>query len=160
MSRRRPLLLRAVAVACGLLSALSVAAQEGRPPASPPAAETARQKQLERDASVNLSLAKKAIQEEGFANGRVALNVWKVTAIEAETFDARLYEELKRQLYEKSLRESLRCVEQGIAQRNAADAMRCLQLYRLHAQEIRLFDARRYEELQRRIGEIRAREKR
>ncbi|MEJ5358420.1 MAG: hypothetical protein WHT06_07055 [Desulfobacterales bacterium] len=160
MSRRRPLLLLAGAVACALGSALSVAAQEGRPPASPPAAETARQKQLERDASVNLSLAKRAIQEEGFANGRVALNVWKVTAIEADAFDARLYEELRRQLYEKSLRESLRCVEQGIAHRNTADAVRCLQLYRHHAQEIRLFDARRYEELNRRISEIRTREKR
>ncbi len=142
-----------------LLCALPAAAQETRPPAAPPAAETVRQKQLERDASVSLSLAKKAIQEEGFANGRVALNVWKVTALEAGTFDARLYEELRRQLYEKSIRESLRCVEQGIAHRNPADAGRCLQLYRLHGQEIGLFDPRRYEDLSRRVGEIRRREK-
>ncbi len=160
MSRRRPVFLLAAALAVALSPAPPGASQEKPPPASAPAAETARQKQLEREASVNLSLAKKAIQEEGFANGRVALNVWKLTAIEADTFDARLYEELRRQLYEKSLRESLRCVEQGILHRNAVDAARCLQLYRHHAQEIRLFDARRYEELQRRIGEIRTREKR
>ncbi len=160
MSRLRPVWLLAAVFAGALGSALPATAQERPPPASAPAVETARQKQLEREASVNLSLAKKAIQEEGFANGRVALNVWKVTAIEADTFDARLYEELRRQLYEKSLRESLRCVEQGIVQRNAVDAARCLQLYRHHAREIRLFDARRYEELQRRIGEIRTREKR
>lgn len=159
MRRHRPWRALPAPLALFLLCALPVAAQETRPPAAPPAGDTVRQRQLERDASVSLSLAKKAIQEEGFANGRVALNVWKVTALEAGTFDARLYEELRRQLYEKSVRESLRCVEQGIAHRNPADAGRCLQLYRLHGQEIGLFDPRRYEDLSRRLGEIRRREK-
>ncbi|MCK7471194.1 MAG: hypothetical protein MZU95_10755 [Desulfomicrobium escambiense] len=33
--------------------------------------------ELERDSAVNLSLAKKSIQDDAFYNAKVALNVWK-----------------------------------------------------------------------------------
>lgn len=135
----------------GLVIAAAAAAQS--------APDAARQRELERDAAAYLSLARKAIQEEGFYNARVALNVWKAGATEAGTFDPKIYEDLKRQLYEKSMRDNLRCIESAIAQRDVVNANTCLKIYRLHASEINAFDPRRYEELKSRIAAIRRREK-
>lgn len=134
-----------------LLVAAAAAAQS--------APEAARQRELERDAAAYLSLARKAIQEEGFSNARVALNVWKASALDAGNFDPKTYEDLKRQLYEKSVRDNLRCVESAIAHRDIPNANTCLKIYRLHATEIGAFDPRRHEELKNRIGAIRRREK-
>lgn len=133
--------------------------QPSRPQPSPPPAEALRQRELERDAAVNLSLAKKSIQDDAFYNAKVALNVWRLSAIEAGNFDRKLYEDLRKQLYEKSIRENLRCIDVAVAQRDAPDANLCLKIYRLHSQEINAFDATRYEELKTRVGGIRKKEK-
>jgi hypothetical protein len=141
----------AVAGASGAQTAAPAA-----PPSAPPAShESARQKDLEREAAVNLSLAKKSIQEDAYYNARVALNVWRASALEAGTFDPRVYDELKKQLYDKSVKDNLRCIDTAIAQRDAPEANLCLRIYRLHATEIGVFDPRRYEELRTRIGAIR-----
>jgi hypothetical protein len=117
--------------------------------------DAARQKELERDAAANLSLAKKSIQDDAFSNAKVMLNVWKVSAVEAGTFDRKVYDDLKRQLYDKSVKENLRCIESAIAQRDAPEANLCLKIYRLHATENGVFDAKRYDELKARIAAIR-----
>lgn len=119
----------------------------------------ARQKELDRDAAVNLSLAKKSIQDDAFYNARVALNVWKGSAIAAGNFDKKLYEELRKQLYDKSIRDNLRCIESSISQRIIPDANHCLKIYRLHAQEIGAFDPKRYEDLKKRVAAIPPRKK-
>jgi hypothetical protein len=126
-------------------------------PAAP--SDSARQKELERDAAINLSLAKKSIQEDAFYNARVALNVWKLSALDAGNFDLKLYEDLRKQLYEKSIRDNLRCIDVAVAQRDAAEANMCLKIYRLHSQEINTFDARRYEDLRARVNAIRRKER-
>jgi hypothetical protein len=128
-----------------------------QPPAPTP--EVVRQRELERDAAVNLSLAKKSIQDDAFYNAKVALNVWRLSAIEAGNFDRKLYEDLRKQLYEKSIRENLRCIDVAVAQRDAPDANLCLKIYRLHSQEINAFDPKRYEELKARVSGIRKKEK-
>jgi hypothetical protein len=160
MSLNRQLILGAALTAATLLS-LGVAA-EGFCQASPlqsQAKTDARQRDLERDAAVNLSLAKKSIQDDAFYNARVALNVWKSSAIAAGSFDKKLYEELRKQLYEKSIRDNLRCIESSISQRAAPDANQCLKIYRLHSQEIGQFDPKRYEELKKRVAAIPPRKK-
>jgi hypothetical protein len=133
--------------------------QPSRTQPSAPSPEVLRQRELERDAAVNLSLAKKSIQDDAFYNAKVALNVWRLSAIEAGNFDRKLFEDLRRQLYEKSIRDNLRCIDTAVAQRDAPDANLCLKIYRLHSQEINAFDPKRYEELKARVSSIRKKEK-
>ena len=142
-----------------VLTAPNADAQPGKPSAPAAPSDSARQKELDRDAAINLSLAKKSIQDDAFYNARVALNVWKLSALDAGNFDLKLYEDLRQQLYEKSIRENLRCIDVAVAQRDAPEANMCLKIYRLHSQEINTFDPRRYEELKTRVGGIRKREK-
>ena len=142
-----------------VLTAPNADAQPGKPSAPAAPSDSARQKELDRDAAINLSLAKKSIQDDAFYNARVALNVWKLSALDAGNFDLKLYEDLRKQLYEKSIRDNLRCVDIAVAQRDAPEANMCLKIYRLHSQEINTFDPRRYEELKTRVGGIRKREK-
>ena len=142
-----------------VLTAPNADAQPGKPSAPAAPSDSARQKELDRDAAINLSLAKKSIQDDAFYNARVALNVWKLSALDAGNFDLKLYEDLRKQLYEKSIRENLRCIDVAVAQRDAPEANMCLKIYRLHSQEINTFDPRRYEELKTRVGGIRKREK-
>jgi len=135
------------------------AGQAAKPQAPSASPETARQKELERDAAVNLSLAKKSIQDDAFYNAKVALNVWKLSAIEAGTFDRKLYEDLRKLLYEKSIRDNLRCIDYAVAHRDAPDANLCLKIYHLHSQEISAFDPKRYEDLRARVNGIRKKER-
>lgn len=165
MAPARPILIVLSVAAAALLfgaAARDVCGQSGRtPPASaPPQAQPdARQKELERDAAVNLSLARKSIQDDAFYNARVTLNVWKISALDAGTFDPKIYEELKKQLFDKSVRDNLRCIEVSIGRRDAATANQCLRIYQLHSQEIGSFDARRFEDLKSRVGEVRRKER-
>jgi hypothetical protein len=160
MSVNRRLILSAILTAATLLSLVAVPAAFGQASPSPPAAQTdARQRELERDAAVNLSLAKKSIQDDAFYNARVALNVWKSSAAAAGNYDQKLYEELRKQLYDKSMKDNLRCIESSIAQRDNPNANKCLKIYRLHAQEIGAFDPQRYEELKKRVAAIPPRKK-
>jgi hypothetical protein len=153
----------ALAAAVLLLLAFAGTGQTQSPPPqtqpSVPPAELLRQRELERDAAINLSLAKKSIQDDAFYSAKVALNVWRLSAVEAGNFDGKLYEDLRKQLYEKSIRDNLRCLDVAVAQRDASDANLCLKIYRLHSQEIDAFDAKRYEELKARVNGIRKKEK-
>jgi hypothetical protein len=146
----------ALALLLFVLISTPAAGQEAKPKATP---ETLRQKELERDAAVNLSLAKKSIQDDAFYNAKVALNVWKISATEAGNFDRKLYEDLRKQLYDKSLRDNLRCIDVAVAHRDAVNANNCLRIYRLHAQEINAFDPKRYEDLRSRVNGIRKKER-
>ncbi|MCU0601681.1 MAG: hypothetical protein MUC33_03310 [Desulfobacterales bacterium] len=157
-SRKR---VRAAALALMLvaLAAPDAGGQAAKPAAPVIQPDAARQRELERDAAINLSLAKKSIQDDAFYNAKVALNVWKISAVEAGNFDRKLYEDLRKQLYEKSIRDNLRCIDVAVAHRDAADANLCLKIYRLHAQEINAFDPKRYEDLRARVSGIRKKEK-
>jgi hypothetical protein len=157
-SRKR---FRAAALALMLvaLAAPDAGGQAAKPAAPVIQPDAARQRELERDAAINLSLAKKSIQDDAFYNAKVALNVWKISAVEAGNFDRKLYEDLRKQLYEKSIRDNLRCIDVAVAHRDAPDANLCLKIYRLHAQEINAFDPKRYEDLRARVNGIRKKEK-
>jgi hypothetical protein len=128
-------------------------------PATPLSPEIQRQRELERDSAVNLSLARKSIQEDAFYNAKVALNVWKSSAVDAGNFDQKVYDELRKQLYDKSLRDNLRCIELSIAHRDFQDANQCLRIYRLHATEVGTFDPKRYDDLRERVNSIRKKDR-
>ena len=109
--------------------------------------EKARKRELKRDAALNLWRLKKSIEEEGFYASRVALNIWRSTAIDAGTFDQDKYDELKKQMYEKSVKNSLLCFEYYLGEMSFHDAFMCLQTWKIHSQEIGVFDQDKYEAL-------------
>lgn len=113
--------------------------------------ETKEQKLLKRYANQSLSRLKLAIKKEGFYNCRVALNVWEMNAKEAGTFDQALYDEFKKQIYEKSLNENMKWFEIFLSQQNYYDARICLQLWRMHAKETGVYDEALYEELKKKL---------
>ena len=116
--------------------------------------EKARQRMLNREAVNALWRLKKALKEDGFYSGRVRLNVWRIAAIEAGKFDPKKYEEFKLQLYEKSLNDSVKCIEYYIEENSYHDASMCLQTWKMHAKEIDRFDEPTYQELVKRINSL------
>ena len=113
--------------------------------------ETEQQKLARRQANLSLNKLKLAIKKEGFYNCRVALNVWEMNAKEAGTFDQELYNTYKKQIYEKSLEENLRWFEIFVNLKNYYDARICLQLWRLHARDLGVYDEAFYEEMKNRL---------
>ena len=61
--------------------------------------EKARQKMLKIEAANAFWRLKNSLEKDAFYSGRIRLNVWRSTAIEAGTFDQAQYDEFKQQLY-------------------------------------------------------------
>ena len=118
--------------------------------------EKARKRELKQEAALNLWRLKKSIEEDEFYAARVALNVWRSNAIDAGNFDQGQYDEFKQQLYEKSVMRSLECFEYFLAEQYFHDANMCLQTWKVHSQEIGLFDEDRFEALKERLKMARA----
>lgn len=117
-------------------------------------AEKDRQRMLNREVANALWRLKRALKEDGFYSGRVRLNVWRMAAIDAGKFDPDKYEEFKKQLYEKSVNASLKCFEYFIEQKDRHDANMCLQTWKMHSKEIDLYDEPTYQELVKRLNDI------
>ncbi len=83
---------------------------------------------------------KQSIINDGFFNSRVALNIWKNRARDTGTFDQAEYEELKKQIYEKSIDDSLRGYKLFLMEGNRTDAGICLKIWKMHSKEIGVFD--------------------
>ena len=114
--------------------------------------EKARQRMLELEAANALWRLKRSLEKDGFYSGRVRLNVWRAAAIDAGKFDPKKYEEFKLQLYEKSLNDSLKCIDYYVEEGNSYhDANMCLQTWKVHAKEIDRFDETTYQELVKRL---------
>jgi hypothetical protein len=116
--------------------------------------EKARQKMLNIEAVNALWRLKRALEKDGFYSGRVRLNVWRAAAIDAGKFDPKKYEEFKLQLYEKSLNDSLKCIEYYIEENSHHDANMCLQAWKMHAKEIDRFDESAYQEFVKRLNDL------
>jgi hypothetical protein len=116
--------------------------------------ERARQKMLNLEAANALWRLKRALKTDGFYSARVRLNVWRAAAIDAGKFDPQKYEEYKRQLYEKSVNDSLKCFEYYIEHGSRHDANMCLQTWKMHAKEIDRFDESTYQELVKRLNDL------
>jgi hypothetical protein len=120
-----------------------------------PQEEKAKKRELKKEAALNLWRLKKSIEEEGFYAARVALNIWRSNAMDAGTFDQTKYDEFKKQMYEKSVSNSLKCFEFYLEELSFHDANMCLQTWKVHSQEIGIFDQTQYEELQEKLDKAR-----
>jgi hypothetical protein len=120
-----------------------------------PQEEKAKKRELKKEAALNLWRLKKSIEEEGFYAARVALNIWRSNAMDAGTFDQTKYDEFKKQMYEKSVSNSLQCFEFYLEELSFHDANMCLQTWKVHSQEIGIFDQTQYEELQEKLDKAR-----
>ena len=118
--------------------------------------QKAKQRLLKREAANALYRFKLRLEKEGFYSGRVALNIWRSTAIDAGTFDQEQYDEFKTQLYEKSINDSLKCFEEFILEEDFYDANICLQTWRMHSKELGTYDQAKYEALKKTLTDARA----
>jgi hypothetical protein len=118
--------------------------------------EKARQQMLEKEAANALRRLKRSMEKDGFYSGRVALNIWRSTAMDAGTFDEAQYDEFKTQLYEKSVIESLRCFEEFLLEEDFYNANFCLQTWRMHSKELGTYDQAEYDAFQKKLADARA----
>lgn len=114
------------------------------------------QKALEREAALNLWRLKKAVEEDGFFNAHIILNVWRSTALEAGTFDQKTYDEFKTKLYQKSIHESLQCFEMFLQQEDYHNADICLQIWRIHSKELGVYEEEQYNALKKKMNDSKA----
>ena len=118
--------------------------------------EIARQKMLKREAAVALQRLKRSMEKDGFYSGRVALNVWQSTAMDAGTFDQAQYDEYKTRLYEKSVNDSLSCFEEALLEEDFFNANFCLQTWRMHSKELGTYDQDDYEVYLKKMADAKA----
>ena len=118
--------------------------------------EIVRQKMLKQEAANALRRLKRSMEKDGFYSGRVALNVWQSTAMDAGTFDQAQYDEFKTQLYEKSVSDSLRCVEEALEEEDFYNANFCLQTWRMHSKELGTYDQDDYEVYLKKMADAKA----
>ena len=120
--------------------------------------EKARKRELKRETALNLWRLKKSLEEDidGFYLRRVALNIWKSNAIDAGTFDQKQYDEFKQIVYEKSVIKSMECFEYFIEEQRFYDANLCLQTWKIHSEELEIFDQTKYDELKEILSDAKA----
>ena len=145
-----------IQTAAGLLSLLLLLIPNMNAGAEEAQGTKVSQKTLERAAALNLWRLKKAVEEDGFYNAHIILNVWRSTALDAGTFDQTTYEEFKTRLYQKSINESLQCFEMFLFQEDYHNADICLQTWRIHSKELGVYKEDRYKALKKRINDSKA----
>jgi hypothetical protein len=123
---------------------------------TPTKEENARQKMLKIEAANAFWRLKHSLEKDAFYSGRIRLNVWRATATEAGTFDQAQYDEFEKQLYEKSINDSMKCYEEFILEENFYDANICLQTWRMHSKELGTYEKEKYEALKERLKQARA----
>jgi hypothetical protein len=116
--------------------------------------EKITRRQLKIAAANSLWRLKRAMERDGYYGARVTLNVWRSNAIEAGTFKQEEYDKYKKQIYEKSIQNSLQCFEFGLENESYNDAKRCLYAYKIRSEEIGAFDQSRYEEMNERLKSL------
>jgi len=65
------------------------------------------------------------------------------------------YSEFKKQLYEKSINDSLKCFDEFILEEDYYDANVCLQTWRMHSKELGVYDQEQYEALKQKLTDAR-----
>ncbi len=150
--KKTSVLLRSVAAAA-LLAILLVTAGQAQDSAKQVPDEKARQRLLNREAVNALWRLKRAMKKDGFYSARVALNVWRSAAMDAGTFDQAKYDAFKKQLYEKSVHDSLRCFEEFLLEEDFYNANFCLQTWRMHARELGTYRQEEYEALKKKLAD-------
>lgn len=109
-------------------------------------------KQLKIAAYNSLWRLKRAIEKYGFYSASVALNVWRSNAIDAGIFDQAQYDAFKKQIYEKSIENSLKCIEISLENQNYTDAKICLHAWKLRTQTLGTFNQDYYDQMKDRLA--------
>ncbi len=109
-------------------------------------------KQLKIAAYNSLWRLKRAIEKYGFYSASVALNVWRSNAIDAGIFDQTQYDAFKKQIYEKSIENSLKCIEISLENQNYTDAKICLHAWKLRTQALGTFNQDYYDQMKDRLA--------
>jgi hypothetical protein len=109
-------------------------------------------KQLKKAAYNSLWRLKRAIEKYGFYSATVALNVWRSNAIDAGIFDQAQYDAFKKQIYEKSIENSLKCFETSLENQNYTDAKICLHAWKLRTQTLGTFNQDYYDQMKDRLA--------
>ena len=109
-------------------------------------------KQLKVAAYNSLWRLKRAIEKYGFYSASVALNVWRSNAIDAGIFDQAQYDAFKNQIYEKSIENSLKCIEKSLENQNYSDAKICLHTWKLRTQALGTFNPEYYDQMKERLA--------
>jgi hypothetical protein len=135
-------------VLAGLIVMAALPQCWGQPETPPPAADRAQSEELKKEADLNLYRLKRSIEKDGFFSARIALNIWRSTSLDAGAFDPKLYDQLKIQLYEKSMTDSLSCYQYFIQKKDLNNAKTCMLIWRSHAREIDRYDPAVYQKLQ------------
>ena len=113
--------------------------------------EKARQKMLKIEAANAYWRLKNSLEKDAFYSGRIRLNVWRSTALEAGTFDQEQYDDFKQQLYQKSVNDSMKCYDEFILEEDFFNANICLQTWRMHSKELGTYDKDQYEALKEKL---------
>lgn len=122
-----------------------------RAAAKPADSEQAQRKELEKNAKSSFRHLQRAIKKNGFYNARAALNIWRSDAVDAGTFDPALYEHIKRELYLSSIENNRGWFNEYLLRKNFRDAKICLEIWRLHAQVINVFDEQQYDRMHKQL---------
>ena len=104
-------------------------------------------KQLKTAAYNSLWRLKRSMERDGFYGAKVTLNVWRSNALDAGIFKQAEYDEYKKQIYEKSIINSLQCIEAAVENENHTDAKICLRTWKMRTEELDRFDQNRYDEM-------------
>jgi hypothetical protein len=111
------------------------------------------QKALIRQAKASLTRLERAIKKDGFYSARAALNVWRSNAIDAGTFDQQRYEDFKKRIYQASIANNRNYFTEYLARDNFYEARICLEIWRLHSEEIGIYDESAYKRLNKQLNE-------
>ena len=109
-------------------------------------------KQLKQAAYGSLMRLNRAIEKNGFYRASVALNVWRSNAIDAGMFDQTKYDAFKKQIYEKSIENSLKCIDTSLENQNFTDAKICLHAWKLRTQALGTFNQEYYDQIKERLA--------
>jgi hypothetical protein len=110
--------------------------------------------QLLKRAADSLRRLEGAIKKDGFASARVALNIWRTNAADAGIFDPVKYDAFKKEIYQKSIEETLAWFSLSAEQLWIDDAAFWCRVYSVRANEIGDFDPAKYDEMQAKIQHI------
>lgn len=117
------------------------------------------QKALIRQAKLSLDRVERAIKEDAYYSARAALNIWRSNTIDAGTFDQKLYDSLKNRIYRASIANNRNYFNDFLAHNNFYEARLCLEIWRLHSEEIGILDKSTYDKLNGQLNKAIARQK-
>lgn len=106
---------------------------------------------LKREAAISLWRLKRKIEKEGYYSSKVALNIWRSNALSAGSFEQAQYDAFLKQIYEKSIDNSLRCFETSVLNEYYNDAGKCLHTWKIHSIALGIFDENQFREMEIRL---------